>query len=221
MRIRGLDERRRQWRAAIARLRDEHAAKAAELRALPPPVDRQDAINAAGREARDLVERGEELDDDARALEDRHARLHARVLNLKRELRLMMGMMEGGKGANAKRQVGGALCRVVTRCGGRETHRHLLTSTHTSTRCSFIAPHTERVAQLDSSKMRRLHALNEQRPGLKALAEWVERAKRDGAFKGPVHGPIGVEIALDDALSHARPVEHVRERESGRGSPFS
>ena len=61
--------------------------------------------------------------------------------------------------------------------------------------------------------MRRLHALNEQRPGLKALAEWVERAKRDGAFKGPVHGPIGVEIALDDALSHARPVEHVRERE--------
>lgn len=50
-------------------------------------------------------------------------------------------------------------------------------------------------------------------PGIKGLHEWLEEQKsRGGFFKGPVFGPMGVEIMVRDAHSHAKPVEAVSVR---------
>jgi hypothetical protein len=51
-------------------------------------------------------------------------------------------------------------------------------------------------------------------PGLASMHSWLEAEKRRGAFQGPVYGPMGMEITVRDALSHARPIEAV-----GVGAP--
>lgn len=48
------------------------------------------------------------------------------------------------------------------------------------------------------------------RPGLANMAEWIEAQRRAGTFRGPVCGPLALEMTLLDAISHARPVEAVR-----------
>lgn len=50
------------------------------------------------------------------------------------------------------------------------------------------------------------------RPGYAGLHTWLEEQKRNGAFKGPVHGPLAVEMTVPDANSHAAVIEAVRAR---------
>ena len=47
-------------------------------------------------------------------------------------------------------------------------------------------------------------------PQLRDMHQWLEDEKRAGVFQGPVYGPLGLDITVQDHLRYAKPVEAVR-----------
>lgn len=68
----------------------------------------------------------------------------------------------------------------------------------------------EAIQQLDSTRHQRLSVMDQVRPGIKDLAGWLAEQWDRGTFQGPALGPLGMEMTLRDAGSHARVVEAVR-----------
>ena len=67
------------------------------------------------------------------------------------------------------------------------------------------------MAQLSSSRHRRLVAMDAVRSGVGNLHTWLEEEKRKGSFAGEVYGPLGMEIKVLNAASHADVIESVSE----------
>ncbi|KAI8465259.1 MAG: hypothetical protein J3K34DRAFT_92112 [Monoraphidium minutum] len=64
------------------------------------------------------------------------------------------------------------------------------------------------MAALDSTRTRRLQAMDRNKPGLAGLHHWLEDVKRrGGVLQGPAFGPLGLEVTLRDALSHAKVID--------------
>ncbi len=67
-------------------------------------------------------------------------------------------------------------------------------------------PLAEQAKRLDDAKNIKLRQLEYSSRGITEFSRWVEKAKVDGMFRGEVHGPILLEVAIADP-QHAKYLE--------------